>query len=274
MAPGPVRAASGWLRLREPADAEARSRELVEILRTHLADGPLEIHDLGGGTGSMARWLAPRLDGPQQWVLHDRDAELLELATGLPVPRARDGAVVTLATRTDDITRLHAGELASASLVTASALLDMFTDDEVDRFAAACADAGCPVLLTLSVVGRVQLRPAEPLDRRVMAAFNAHQARPSPGGRLLGPGAAAATSAALRGAGLEVVQRSSPWHLRVDHAALLGAWFTGWTRAALEQDPGLAAHLVSYLQRRRAQLAAGSLSATVDHVDLLALPGR
>ena len=40
-------------------------------------DRPLVVHDLGSGTGSMARWLAPRLPGPQHWVLHDRDADLL-----------------------------------------------------------------------------------------------------------------------------------------------------------------------------------------------------
>ena len=38
------------------------------------------IHDLGSGTGSMSRWLAPRLPGPQHWVLHDRDADLLARA--------------------------------------------------------------------------------------------------------------------------------------------------------------------------------------------------
>src|SRR5688572_7732032 len=70
-----------WLRLREPADAEARSAELAERLREHLPAGaPLVVHDLGGGTGGMGRWLAPRLRGPQHWVVHDRDADLLELA--------------------------------------------------------------------------------------------------------------------------------------------------------------------------------------------------
>ena len=34
-----------------------------------------------------------------------------------------------------------AGELAGASLITASALLDMFTAEELDRFVAICAPA-------------------------------------------------------------------------------------------------------------------------------------
>ena len=61
--------ARGWLALREPADAAARRRDLVEQLRRAPAgDRPLVIHDLGCGTGSMGRWLAPLLPGPQHWV--------------------------------------------------------------------------------------------------------------------------------------------------------------------------------------------------------------
>ena len=77
----PSRVSPEWLVLREPADAAARSGELAERLAASPpAAGPLVIHDLGGGSGAMGRWLAPRLPGPQHWVVHDRDAELLELA--------------------------------------------------------------------------------------------------------------------------------------------------------------------------------------------------
>ena len=114
-----------WLALREPADAAARSPELAERLARRLpAAGPLLIHDLGGGSGAMRRWLAPRLAGPQHWVVHDRDERLLELAA------------VTSETRRSDITRLAPGELAGASLVTASALLDLLTRDELHRMLA------------------------------------------------------------------------------------------------------------------------------------------
>ena len=81
MSAAAVRVSPEWLLLREPADAAARSAELAERLGRHLAAaGRLEIHDLGGGSGAMGRWLAPRLPGPQHWVVHDRDADLLELA--------------------------------------------------------------------------------------------------------------------------------------------------------------------------------------------------
>ena len=77
--PGSPVCTPDWLALREPADAAARVPALVDRLRPHLPDGPLTVRDLGCGTGSMGRWLAPLLAGPHQhWVLHDRDATLLD----------------------------------------------------------------------------------------------------------------------------------------------------------------------------------------------------
>ena len=86
MTTGPVRASSEWLRLREPADAAARASELVEKVRSYLpTHGGATIHDLGCGAGSMARWLAVRLPGPQHWVMYDRDDELLTRGGSAPV---------------------------------------------------------------------------------------------------------------------------------------------------------------------------------------------
>ncbi len=72
--PGSPVCAPDWLALREGADAAARAPELVELLRVHLAAAarpgtPSVIRDLGCGTGSMGRWLAPKLSGPQLWIL-------------------------------------------------------------------------------------------------------------------------------------------------------------------------------------------------------------
>ena len=135
-----VRVSPEWLVLREPADAAARSAELAERLGRHLpAAGRLVIHDLGGGSGAMGRWLAPRLPGPQHWVVHDRDADLLELAVSDPPRAAADGTAVTVEARRSDITRLAPGDLAGASLIVASALLDMLTRGRAGRDAPAPA---------------------------------------------------------------------------------------------------------------------------------------
>jgi hypothetical protein len=270
-----VRVSGGWLALREPADAAARASDLVEHLRRHLpATGRRVIHDLGCGTGAMGRWLAPLLFGPQHWVVHDRDADLLEVAVADPPGPASDGAAVTLEAKQSDITRLHPGDLADASLITASALLDLLTEDELARLVTVCAGAGCPMLLTLSVVGRVELTPADPLDRRVAAAFDAHQRRTTAGRRLLGPDAVALAVEELGRLGAEVLVRPSPWRLGALQADLAAEWFTGWVAAACQQQVELAAETDAYTRRRLAQAAAGQLAVSVDHADLLALPRR
>lgn len=263
-----------WLALREPADAAARTAELVDLIPLPASPGqPLIMHDLGCGTGSMTRWLAPRLPGPQHWILHDRDAELLAIAAARSPDRARDGSAVTVETRHGDLTRLSQKELAGASLLTASALLDMLTAEEVDRVVAACVAAGCPALLTLSVVGRVALTPPDPLDEAVAAAFNDHQRRHVDGQTLLGPDAAGAAVEGFTRLGADVVVRPSPWLLGAANSALAVEWFKGWVGAACEQRPALEARTRGYVRRLLTAASAGLLGVTVQHVDLLARPG-
>jgi trans-aconitate methyltransferase len=270
---GEVRVNDRWLSLREPADAAARARELVErLVRTLPATGCRVIHDLGCGTGAMGRWLAPLLPGLQHWVLHDRDAHLLELAAAdVPGPAA-DGAVVTVECKRSDITRLQPRKLAGASLITASALLDMLTEEELAALVTVCDDARCPALLTLSVVGCVALSPADPLDRRVASAFDAHQRRTTERGRLLGPDAVQFAVAEFDRLGAEVIVRPSTWRLGAAHADLAAEWFTGWVDAACEQQVELDAEIEPYRRRRLAKATAGQLAVSVDHADLLVLP--
>jgi hypothetical protein len=268
-----IRVSRGWLDLREPADAAARAPGLVEQLRRHLPTaGRQVIHDLGCGTGAMGRWLAPRLPGPQQWVVHDRDTDLLAVAAENLPGEAADGAVVTVETRQSDITQLEPGDLADATLITASAILDLLTGDELARLATACAGARCPVLLTLTVLGRVDLNPADPLDARVAAAFDSHQRRATERGRLLGPDAVAAAIGAFSRLGAEVLVRPSPWNLGVLEADLAAQWFTGWMGAACEQEVELVVEADAYAHRRLAEATAGRLAITVHHADLLILP--
>jgi SAM-dependent methyltransferase len=268
-----IRVSADWLALREPADAAARSPELVERLRNRRpAGGRWTIHDLGCGSGAMARWLAPRLPGAQRWVLHDLDAALLELAGAQHPLAAADGAPVQAETRRSDITLLDDDDLAGADLITASALLDLLTAEELEGLIAVCGRVACPVLLAVSVVGRVELTPADPLDRLLGAAFDAHQRRTTADGRLLGPDAVAAAVAGFRRSGAEVLVAPSPWRLGRDEANLTAEWLEGWVGAACEAVPGLAADARAYTRRRRAQAGAGTLAVCVDHADLLVLP--
>lgn len=268
-----------WLDLRERADAAARAVELLDPLRHYLAGAPRPaggwvIRDLGCGTGSLARWLAPRLTGPQHWILHDRDPDLLALAVARMPASAADGSRITAETQQGDIAGLTAADLAGTSLVTASALLDLLTKDEVGELAGACAVARCPALLALSVTGRVELTPADPLDVEIGDAFNAHQRRSEHGRALLGPDAVTAAGEAFTLRDATVRVRPSPWRLGAAEFALTARWLEGWTGAALDQRPDLAPQLDDYLGRRQATCSAGALAAVVHHSDLLALPRR
>ncbi|MEA2286728.1 MAG: hypothetical protein QOJ21_2771, partial [Solirubrobacteraceae bacterium] len=200
------------------------------------------------------------------------DAGLLVIAAAGARGPAADGAAVTVEARRSDITRLALGDLAGASLIVASALLDMLTADELAGVLGVCTGIRCPILLALTVVGRVALTPADPLDACMAAAFNAHQRRTTPAGGLLGPDAVGAAVDELRGTGAEVVVRPSPWRLDASHADLTTEWLGGWVAAACEQEPALAAEAGAYRDRRLAQAAAGQLAVTVEHADLLVLP--
>ena len=266
-----------WLEQRERADGDARATALLQqlpaALRKPAAGGPpLVIRDLGCGTGSMGRWLAARLPGPQHWVLYDRDPELLEHAAARMAGSAADGAPVTVETRQADITALTGADLAGADLITASALLDLFTAEEVDILVAGMVTARCPALLTLSVTGRVQLTPVDPLDGELMAAFNAHQRRTSGGRRLLGPDAVRATTEAFTHRGVTVASQPSPWRLGPKESVLAAEWLRGWVDIACEQRPDLRPAADAYLGRRLAQAGAGELRVILQHSDLLATP--
>ena len=216
----------------------------------------------------MGRWLSPLLPNPQHWIMQDREPDLLaHVYMGVT-----STAPVTVETRLGDLGGVTAADLAGTSLVTASALLDILTVGEVDRLADACVEARVPALFTLSVLGDVELSPAEPLDAEIGAAFDAHQRRVQDGRRLLGPDAPAAIveSFEKRGATVQVVR--SPWQLGGDNAELTAEWLRGWVGAAVEQRPELSAEAAGYLRQRLDAVKAGRLTGTVGHVDVLGVP--
>ncbi|MBP2326164.1 trans-aconitate methyltransferase [Kibdelosporangium banguiense] len=253
-----------WLALREVADGAARSAELIESLAGHLAGRPgLIIRDLGCGIGSMGRWLSGQLPGPQHWILHDRDPGLLSRAVaGMP-------RTVTVTGELQDITRLRAADLSGTSLVTASALLDLLTADELGALITALTEAKCPAVFALSVVGVVEFEPEDALDAELGKAFNAHQRRTTDGRRLLGPDAVDTAVALFEQHGAVVRRAASPWRLAPSDSALITEWLHGWVAAAVEHQPDLAEHADAYLERRTTD---ADLRVLVQHEDLLALP--
>src|SRR5262245_3364562 len=143
-----------WLALREPADHAARAERLAGDVADAVGGGDvLRVLDLGSGTGSNLRYLAPRLPRPQQWILVDRDAELLAAARR-GVPHGIDADVRQL-----DLRDLEGEDVRSSlegrALVTASALLDFVSAAWLDALADLCAGAGAAALFALSYDGLI-----------------------------------------------------------------------------------------------------------------------
>jgi hypothetical protein len=263
-----------WLALREPEDADARSRDLALSAAALLPEGPIVIHDLGSGTGSMMRWLAPLLPGPQTWILHDWNAGLLEQAIDGVRPRDRDNAAISVQSQTGNLAELRPAEIAGASLVTASALLDVLTSGETRAIVNACVGARVPALFSLSVSGDVRLSPRDELDGAFEHAFKAHQIREAASRQQLGRYGAPVARGLFAQAGWQERQSTTVWRLDHRRPLLLSEWFSGWVDAAVEQNPALRAEATRYRQLRASQIERGELAAEVSHVDLLAWPGR
>ncbi len=255
-----------WLALREPVDHRSRPAELVGRLAEWCARrSRLRVLDLGCGTGSNVRYLAPKLPAVQEWTLLDRDEALL----------ARVEAPVGTSVRPLRGTLEAEGlaEVAGADAVTASALLDLVSDTWLGALADACEKGGCAALFALTYDGTFEwLDGGDPVDAAVRDAVNAHQRRDKGLGPALGPAAARRAEALFGERGYRTWLSASPWVLGPEDAALVRSLIEGWASAAAEQRPEEADRVRAWAERRRAGSTGQHSRLVVGHLDLLALP--
>lgn len=249
--------AADWLALREPCDAAARSRPLARAFLAALPRG-VRIADLGSGRGANARYLAGLGRRDLRWRLVDGDAGLLARASErLPAAEARRA----------DLARADVGPLfRGCGGVTASALCDLVSGAWIEALVRAAARRRLPLLLALSVDGRVAFGPEDARDAANLSAFRRDQRRDKGFGPALGPAAPGRIARALRRHGYAVRAARSDWRLGPGDGALLDATVAGF--AAVDPAIGAAWH-----GARRRQVAEGALTLTVGHVDILGLPG-
>jgi len=248
-----------WLALREPADHAARDEALLSAAATAAGPAPV-IVDLGCGTGSTVRAFGGHVAQTASWRLVDNDPDLLTHAT-----RAAGGKATT---HQIDLRDLDALPLDGASLVTASALLDLCSRDWVAGLAQRLAARGLPFYAALNYDGVMNWTPHDDADDAVTLAFNRHQRGDKGFGPALGPDAASAIADVFAAAGYRVVEAESPWRLGADHAALQRELVQGIAEAAHEAG---AAEARSWGSTRTT--AAERALCHIGHRDLLALPG-
>ncbi|AWN52717.1 class I SAM-dependent methyltransferase [Methylobacterium sp. 17Sr1-1] len=270
-----------WLALREPADRAARDAGLVAALARVLPKSMRAV-DLGCGTGSNLRALAPHLGSRQAWLLVDHDPALLSAAaerlsawaeraeeTGDGLVLHRGGQRIAVRLRALDLATDPAAALAEGpDLVTAAALFDLASEAWIAEVARAVVGA-CAVFYTaLTYDGQESWTPPHPADAAIHAAFLAHQAGDKGFGPAAGPGATVALATAFRHHGYAVSTAASPWRLGTGEAALLQDLAAGAARAAAETGRVCAADAAEWAAARRRP----GTRAEIGHRDLLALP--
>jgi hypothetical protein len=275
-----------WLARREAFDAASRSVALAQRLAAALPARPLLL-DMGAGTGSLFRWLAPLIGRSQSWLLVDADGELLDralaeimdwgAASGCELWPTRDGVALVLGAVRWEVA-LRQGELSDpgrvpmrgADAVVCSALLDLVSEGWMEGFA---ARLHVPLLACLNVDGRDLLLPRHLGDGLVRRGFRRDQGRDKGfGGPALGPCADAVLRTALAARGFAVTGAVTDWRIPPRATAMLCDLVDGHAGAATRWLPGRRRAIEAWRGARLAQAARGTLAMRVGHRDTLALP--
>lgn len=247
-----------WLALRDPADRAARSATLARQAAEAAGPDPF-IVDLGCGTGATWRALTPHLPPHARWCFVDNDPTLLAHAAA-----AAGGAAEIVEA---DLGEFAALPLHGATLVTASALLDLVPEAWLQELARRLGTMKIPFYAALNYSGTMQWTPVDPRDATVTAAFNRHQRGDKGLGPALGPAAGERAATILAGAAFEVHRADTPWRLSPAMSALQRALTDGIAAAAAEMGVAEA----DAWGRHRQEAACRSV-CDVGHVDILAIP--
>ena len=230
--------------------------------------------DLGCGTGANMRFLAPWIAGPQRWVLLDSDAQHLERARESVATWRGDLCVAcSIETVCIDLARdLEAVTFDEGSVVTASALLDLVSEDWLMRLLKRCSACKAIALFALSYDGRIELDPPDPYDEAICALVNRHQRTDKGFGPALGPAAVSCARAHLEALQYQVQVSRSDWVLDRSHTRLQEDLLQGWAQAAIEIAPEQRDRCELWLSTRLHYLNREQSSVRVGHQDLLGWP--
>jgi hypothetical protein len=258
-----------WLALREPYDRRARNPQLLDAVVAHFRNrSSIAIVDIGFGTGATLRALTERLQRRQHWRLVDNNLGLLTQASTL----ARPPDLVVAVYAIDLVRDLELALDGPTDLVTTSALLDLVSEDWLERLTVETAARRLPVYAALTYQGSATFDPGEPFDLEIIAAVNRHQRRDKGFGPALGPEAPLRTVHSFERVGYDVRSGASDWVLGPQDRDLQLEVLAGWAGAASELGELPRGAIQAWLARRRALVAEGRAGMRVGHVDVFAVP--
>ncbi|QWE14245.1 class I SAM-dependent methyltransferase [Polynucleobacter sp. AP-Sving-400A-A2] len=282
-----------WLSLRESADHRSRNPVLQEqVLRylekiSNLKNGPIHIVDLGSGTGSNLRALAPLIHHNQNWTLIDYDPLLLTAArekiciwadyitdkahnkdhdndVTRPVTLVKNNYEITVQFLQKDLaSNLQSKLFESADLITAAAFFDLIALDWLVQF---CSVLKTSIYTVLTYNGEETWLPSDPRDTEILEAFHHHQGSDKGFGNALGPLAFKTMEQLLKKEGFHVETGSSPWILNPNDASLIQELAAGTAKAVVET------HLVSHeIAKQWGEQRSKSQHCEIGHDDLFAI---
>ena len=249
---------SEWLALREPADHRARHAGLCSQMTAYFttaqptlgqsAEQPFRVIDLGCGSGSNLRAVAPALPPYQHWTLVDYDPALLNAALqtltlwadqaqadpaqlGNVIFTKDDKKIEVVCLQEDLAANIERVLSRPVNLVTAAAFFDLVSPDWLVRF---CQALTVPLYTVLTYDGTEVWTPPHAADAAMLQAFLAHQATDKGFGLSAGPDATDIMRVALTARGFQVEVGASPWQLGQSDIGLMRALATGTAGAVAE----------------------------------------
>ncbi len=263
---------------------------LARALAERLPNQP-RLLDLGAGTGSLFRFLAPIIGRPQSWIFADADEDLLDKALGWTAEWARRrGFTAALSggagksslvlgtpsgtwrieTLVTDLAETPRGPpLQAVDAVVCSALLDLVSRAWMERLIVALR---VPFYASMTVDGRDAWLPRHPADRAVRTAFRADQRRDKGLGVALGDGASDIALRLLAAWGFEARTAASDWSIP-GSATGLTRLFVGMTaEPARRAMPAQARKFAAWTSTRLLQASRARLAIRIGHRDILAFP--
>ena len=138
-------------------------------------------------------------------------------------------------------------------LITISALLDLVSEDWLDRFTRHIAARALRVYAALTYDGRIELSPADPLDAAITSAVNAHQRTDKGFGPALGPSAAAVAISKFKALGYSIVHGNSDWMIGTADQEIQNELLAGWASAASEVESLSRAEIDNWLAQAKSR---------------------
>lgn len=282
-----------WLSLREDADHRSRNSFLQGQVLKYLdkigssKNSPLHIIDLGSGTGSNLRALAPLIHHHQKWTLIDYDPLLLNAARDKicvwadsitdkahhsndvtrPVTLVKNNYEITVQFLQKDLASdLQFGISESVDLITAAAFFDLVALDWLDQF---CKALKISLYTVLTYNGKETWLPSDPIDTEILKAFHHHQGSDKGFGNALGPLALKTLEQLLKKEGFQVETGSSPWVLNPNDSLLIQELAAGTAKAVAETNL-----VSSKIAQQWGEQRAQSQQCEIGHDDLFAIYKR